>query len=287
MPVIHSEIDTGSDEFKVNYRNNRKLYDEIRRLRWDILYKRDNAVIRKHKQRGKLLAIERIEALTDKGARFLEFKAGYGTTMLTGFAHITGYKVGIIANNGIIYSETALKTTHFIELCCSRNIPLVFLQNISGFMVGKEYEHGGIAKDGAKMIHAVATANVPRFTVIIGNSSGAGNYAMAGRAYDPNLLFIWPNSRISVMGARQASEVLISIKKTGKQSGSNVSSDTAVMKQKIMENYENESSPVYSTSRLWDDGIIDPADTRDILAMGISMSLNKPFPEPKTGVYRM
>lgn len=227
---------------------------------------------------------EIIARLVD-ASQFQEFKSNYGKTMVCGFARIHGYPVGIVANNGIIFSESSLKATHFIQLCSYRNIPIVFLQNISGFMVGKEYEHKGIAKDGAKMIQAVANANVPKFTVIIGASSGAGNYAMAGRAYEPHLLFIWPNAKTSVMGGEQASEVLLSIKqKAGKGLNKN---NTECLKQKIRNEFENESSSLFSTSRIWDDGIIDPADTRDVLAMGIRMSLNKEFPSPKTGIYRM
>lgn len=222
---------------------------------------------------------EIIARLVD-GSRFQEFKANYGQTIVTGFARIHGYNVGIIANNGILFSESSLKATHFIELCCSRNIPLVFLQNISGFMVGKEAEHKGIAKDGAKMVHAVANANVPKFTIIVGGSFGAGNYAMAGRAYQPNLLFIWPNAKTSVMGGEQATEVLLNISQNGKSNGKDLSAE-------ILQKYETESSALFSTSRLWDDGIINPTDTRKILAMSISMSLNRPFPEPKTGVFRM
>jgi len=229
---------------------------------------------------------EIIARLVD-GSCFQEFKANYGKTIITGVARIMGYNVGIIANNGILFSESTLKATHFIELCCSRNIPLIFLQNIAGFMVGKEYEHKGIAKDGAKMIQAVATANVPKFTIIVGASSGAGNYAMAGRAYQPNLLFIWPNSKISVMGGEQASQVLLSIKQKNKESNDLISDEGARLEQKILQDFEAESSALYSTSRLWDDGIIDPVDTRKVLAIGISMSLNKLFPQPKTGVYRM
>ena len=212
------------------------------------------------------------------GSKFEEFKANYGQTLVTGYARIFGYPVGIVANNGILFSEAALKGTHFIELCNHRKIPLVFLQNISGFMVGKEYEHKGIAKDGAKMVHAVANANVPKFTIIFGNSHGAGNYAMSGRAFNPKLLFMWPNARISVMGGTQASEVLSSIK-----------AKTATLSNtpSLVEKFEEESTAYYSTSRLWDDGIIDPTHTRVVLAIGISMSLNKPFAEPKSGVYRM
>lgn len=232
----------------------------------------------------KVIDMHEIIARLVDGSNFHEFKANYGQSIITGFARIMGYNIGIIANNGILFSESALKATHFIELCCSRNIPIIFLQNVAGFMVGKEYEHKGIAKDGAKLIHAVANANVPKITIIVGGSFGAGNYAMAGRAYQPNLLFIWPNAKIGVMGGEQASEVLLSIKqKNGGKNGS----EGVNLKQEILQQYEVESSSLYSTSRIWDDGIIDPADTRRVLAMSISMTLNKPFPEPKTGVYRM
>jgi 3-methylcrotonyl-CoA carboxylase beta subunit len=229
---------------------------------------------------------EIIARLAD-GSCFQEFKANYGKSIITGFARIMGYNVGIIANNGILFPESTLKATHFIELCSSRNIPLIFLQNIAGFMVGKEYEHRGIAKDGAKMIQAVATANVPKFTIIAGGSSGAGNYAMAGRAYKPNLLFIWPNAKTMVMGAEQAAQVLLSIKQKNSEGNGKLTDKESKLKNKILADFETESSALYSTSRIWDDGIIDPADTRKILAAGISMSLNKQFPEPKTGVYRM
>lgn len=223
------------------------------------------------------------------GSRFQEFKADYGTTLVTGFARIMGYPVGIIANNGVLFSESALKGTHFIELCNYRKIPLVFLQNITGFMVGREAENSGIARDGAKIVHAVANANVPKFTIIAGGSFGAGNYAMAGRAYNPNLLFMYPNSKISVMGGEQAANVLITVKEEQlAQSGKEFSDkDKEALRASILEKYEKEGSAYYSTARLWDDGIIDPADTRKILGMAISMSLNKKFPAPKTGVYRM
>jgi 3-methylcrotonyl-CoA carboxylase beta subunit len=224
-------------------------------------------------------AYELIARLVD-GSRFQEFRANYGQTLVTGYAHIMGYPVGIVANNGILFSESALKGTHFIELCNQRNLPLVFLQNISGFMVGKEYEHRGIAKDGAKMVHAVATSNVPKFTIVTGGSHGAGNYAMAGRAYNPTLLFMWPNAKISVMGGEQAAHVLSSIKKNGVE-------DVEEIRNKILKQYEHESSAMYSTSRLWDDGIIDLADTRTVLGIGLAMSLNHKYPEPKNGIYRM
>ena len=220
------------------------------------------------------------------GSRFHEFKARYGTTIVTGFAHLMGFPVGIIANNGILFSESALKATHFMELCNFRKIPVIFLQNITGFMVGKEFEHKGIARDGAKMVHAVASSVVPKFTIITGGSFGAGNYAMAGRAFDPRFLFMWPNSRISVMGGEQAADVLVRVKED--QSGStNSKEDLIKLRKEIIEKYEKEGSAYYSSSRLWDDGIIDPADTRKILAMAISVSLNKKFPEPKTGIFRM
>lgn len=227
-------------------------------------------------------AYEIIMRLVD-GSKFEEFKANYGTTLVTGYARIFGYPVGIVANNGILFSESALKGTHFIELCNHRKIPLLFLQNISGFMVGKEYEHKGIAKDGAKMVHAVANANVPKFTIIFGNSHGAGNYAMAGRAFNSNLLFMWPNSRISVMGGTQATEVLASIKAKVSNDNNSVQSNSKT----LIQQFEEESSAYYSTSRIWDDGIIDPVNTRVVLAIGIAMSLNKPFANPKVGVYRM
>lgn len=223
------------------------------------------------------------------GSRFHEFKQRYANTLVTGFARIMGYPVGIIANNGILFSETSLKGAHFIELCTSRKIPLVFLQNITGFMVGKSYEQGGIAKDGAKMVHAVANANVPKFTVIFGGSFGAGNYAMAGRAYSPNLLFNWPNSKISVMGGEQAAGVLTTVKEQQmKARGEEMpEEDKEKIRKQITEQYEREGSAYYSTARMWDDGVIDPVDTRKILAMGIAASLNKPFPDQQNGVFRM
>ena len=233
-------------------------------------------------------AHEIIARLVD-GSKFHEFKARYGTTLVTGFARMHGYPVGIIANNGILFSDSSLKGAHFVELCCYRRIPILFLQNITGFMVGKAYERGGIARDGAKMVHAVATANVPKFTVVFGGSFGAGNYAMAGRAYDPRFLFMWPNARISVMGGEQAANVLLTVKEDQlKARGKELPAEEAEQtKAEIMEKYEREGSPYYSTARLWDDGIIDPVDTRKIIALGIAASLNNPYPEPKNGVYRM
>ena len=223
------------------------------------------------------------------GSELQEFKKDYGTTLVTGFARIMGLPAGIIANNGVIYGETARKGAHFIELCQYRKIPLVFLQNISGFIVGKKYEHEGIARDGAKLIHAVANANVPKFTVIIGGSFGAGNYAMAGRAFDPRLLFMWPNAKISVMGGEQAASVLTSVKEAQLKKAGETPDKKEIekFKQKMLEKYEYEGSAYYSTSRVWDDGIIDPADTRKVLAMGLEMSRNKPYNEPKNGVFRM
>jgi len=230
-------------------------------------------------QKDQLDMYELIARIVD-GSRFHEFKASYGTTIITGFAKIMGMEVGIIANQGILFSESALKATHFIELCNHRKIPLLFLQNITGFIVGKEFEHKGIAKDGAKMVHAVANANVPKITLIVGGSFGAGNYAMAGRAYDPNFLFMWPNSRISVMGGEQAAGVLSSVK-NGK------ASEKEALRNDILNKYETEGSAYYSTSRLWDDGVIDPVQTREILGITLKICLNAEFPEPRNGVFRM
>ncbi|GMV41553.1 MAG: acetyl-CoA carboxylase subunit beta [Myxococcales bacterium] len=223
------------------------------------------------------------------GSRLHEFKARYGTTLVCGFAHIHGYPVGIVANNGILFSESALKATHFIELCGTRGVPLLFLQNITGFMVGREYEAGGIAKDGAKMVHAVATANVPRLTVIIGGSYGAGNYGMCGRAYDPRFLWMWPNARVSVMGGEQAAGVLATVKRDAlEREGKGWSAEEeARFKQPILDKYELEGSPYYSTARLWDDGIIDPASTRDVLGLALAVTMQVPPPPYRVGVFRM
>ncbi|MDQ3069640.1 MAG: methylcrotonoyl-CoA carboxylase [Acidobacteriota bacterium] len=222
-------------------------------------------------------------------SRFDEFKARYATTVVTGFARLHGLLVGIVANNGVLFSESALKVTHFIELCNLRGIPLVFLQNITGFMVGKQYERGGIAKDGAKMVHAVANSVVPKFTAIIGGSFGAGNYGMCGRAYEPRLLWMWPNARISVMGGEQAASVLTTVKRDQlAREGKTLSAgEEQAIRQPILDKYELEGSPYYSTARLWDDGIIDPAATRDALALGLSAAYNAPVPPPKFGVFRM
>ncbi|MEC7493877.1 MAG: carboxyl transferase domain-containing protein [Candidatus Thermoplasmatota archaeon] len=222
-------------------------------------------------------------------SKFHEFKANYGTTVVCGFSKIMGFPVGIIANNGVLFSESSLKATHFIEMCCQRKIPLVFLQNIVGFMVGKDYEAGGIAKDGAKMVMAVSNANVPKFTVVIGGSFGAGNYGMCGRAYQPRQMWMWPNSRISVMGGEQAADVLSTIKKDQVEStGSKLSQkDIDNIRNPILQKYENEGNPYYSTARLWDDGVIDPLDTRMILALGLSTAMNGKTEKTNFGVFRM
>ena len=221
------------------------------------------------------------------GSEFHEFKKLYGDTLVCGFAHLMGYPVGLIANNGILYSESALKATHFIELCCQRNVPLIFLQNIAGFMVGQKYESGGIAKDGAKMVTAVACAKVPKFTVIIGGSFGAGNYAMCGRAYSPRFLWIWPNARISVMGGEQAGNVLAQVRLDSMKESSWPQEEQEMFKNSILEQYETQGRPYYSSARLWDDGIIDPADTRMVLALGISAAYNAPDQDTRFGIFRM
>ena len=223
------------------------------------------------------------------GSEFDEFKARYGTTLVCGFAHIEGMPVGIIANNGILFSESALKATHFIELCCQRKIPLVFLQNITGFMVGRKYENEGIARNGAKMVTAVATAAVPKFTVIIGGSFGAGNYGMCGRAFSPRFLWMWPNARISVMGGDQTAGVLATVKRDGIEGkgGAWSAEEEEAFKAPIRSQYEHQGHPYYATARLWDDGVIDPADTRRVLALGLSASQNAPIPETKFGLFRM
>jgi 3-methylcrotonyl-CoA carboxylase beta subunit len=223
------------------------------------------------------------------GSDFDEFKARYGVTLVCGFAHIMGMPVGIIANNGILFSESALKATHFIEICCQRKIPLVFLQNVPGFMVGRKFENEGIAKNGAKLVAAVATAAVPKFTVIIGGSFGAGNYGMCGRAFSPRFLWMWPNARISVMGGEQAASVLATIKRDGIEAkgGTWSAEEEREFRRPIREQYEQQGNPYYATARLWDDGVIDPIDTRTVLALGLSAALNAPIPETKFGVFRM
>ncbi|OIQ92593.1 methylmalonyl-CoA carboxyltransferase 12S subunit [mine drainage metagenome] len=223
------------------------------------------------------------------GSRLDEFKARYGTTLVTGFARLYGYPVGIVANNGILFSESAQKGAHFIELCAQRGIPLVFLQNVTGFMVGRKYENGGIAKDGAKMVTAVATAQVPKFTLVLGGSHGAGNYGMCGRAYSPRLLWMWPNSRISVMGGEQAASVLATVRRDGIEAAGRIWSpaEEEAFKAPIRAQYETQGNPYYATARLWDDGIVDPAQTRRILGLGLSASLNAPIAKTNFGLFRM
>jgi 3-methylcrotonyl-CoA carboxylase beta subunit len=239
--------------------------------------------------RRKPFEVREVIARIADGSEFDEFKRLYGTTLVTGFAHIWGYPVGIVANNGILFSESAQKGTHFIELCAQRNIPLVFLQNITGFMVGRKYEAGGIAKDGAKMVTAVATASVPKFTVIIGGSFGAGNYGMCGRAYAPRFLWMWPNARISVMGGEQAASVLAQIRRDNIEArgGHWPQEEEDAFKAPIRDQYENQGHPYYATARLWDDGVIDPADTRRVLGLGLSAALNAPIGRTRFGLFRM
>ena len=231
---------------------------------------------------------EVIARLVD-GSELDEFKPLYGTSLVCGFARLMGYPVGIVANNGILFSESALKGAHFVELCCQRGIPLIFLQNISGFMVGRKYEAGGIAKDGAKLVTAVACAQVPKFTLILGGSFGAGNYGMCGRAYSPRLLWTWPNARISVMGGEQAAGVLATVRRDGIEAkgGTWPAEEEEAFKTPIREQYERQGHPTYASARLWDDGILDPLDTRMTLALGLSLSLNAPIPETRFGVFRM
>ena len=222
-------------------------------------------------------------------SEFDEFKARYGTTLVTGFAHIWGHPVGIVANNGILFSESAVKGAHFIELCCQRKIPLVFLQNITGFMVGRKYENEGIARHGAKMVTAVSNAKVPKFTVIIGGSFGAGNYGMCGRAFGPRFLWMWPNARISVMGGEQAASVLATVRRDGIEAkgGSWSTDEEDAFKQPIRDQYERQGHPYYASARLWDDGVIDPAQTRDVLGLGLAASMNAPIDDTRFGVFRM
>ena len=233
--------------------------------------------------------IREVIARTVDGSEFDEFKARYGTTLVTGFAKIHGHPVGIIANNGVLFSESALKGAHFVELCCQRKIPIVFLQNITGFMVGQQYEAGGIAKDGAKLVTAVACAKVPKLTVIVGGSFGAGNYGMCGRAYDPRFLWTWPNSRISVMGGEQAAGVLATVKRDGieRKGGSWSGKEEAEFKQPTIDMFEEQSHPLYASARLWDDGIIDPRKTRDVLGLSLKACANAPVEETRFGVFRM
>ncbi|MEY3653208.1 MAG: hypothetical protein RL739_1378, partial [Pseudomonadota bacterium] len=223
------------------------------------------------------------------GSEMHEFKPRFGATLVCGFAHVEGMPVGIIANNGVLFSESAQKGAHFIELCCQRKIPLVFLQNITGFMVGRKYENEGIARHGAKMVTAVATAQVPKFTFIIGGSYGAGNYGMCGRAFNPRFLWMWPNARICVMGGEQAASVLATVRRDGIEAkgGSWSADEEAKFKQPLLDQFAHQSHPYYASARLWDDGVIDPADTRRVLALGLSAALNAPIPETRFGVFRM
>jgi len=241
------------------------------------------------KDSKKPMDVREIIARMVDGSEFDEYKARYGTTLVCGFARIWGYPVGIVANNGVLFSESAQKGANFIELCCQRNIPLIFLQNITGFMVGSKYEQEGIAKHGAKMVTAVACAKVPKFTMVIGGSFGAGNYGMCGRAYDPNFMWMWPNARISVMGGEQAAGVMALITKGAKEKrGESFSEEEeAEFKKPLLEKYEKEGHPYYASARLWDDGVIDPAQSRDILGLAISASLNAPVQETKFGIFRM
>jgi len=233
--------------------------------------------------------VREIIARVVDGSRFDEFKERYGDTLVTGFARLHGFLVGVIANNGVLFSESALKATHFIELCNMRGVPLIFLQNITGFIVGRQYERAGIAKDGAKLVHAVANSVVPKFTVVIGGSFGAGNYGMCGRAYDPRMLWMWPNARISVMGGEQAAGVLTAVKRdqAARGGGSLSPQEEAAIRDPILAQYEHEGSPYYSTARLWDDGVIDPVETRSMLALGLSAAYNAPIPDARFGVFRM
>jgi 3-methylcrotonyl-CoA carboxylase beta subunit/propionyl-CoA carboxylase len=242
-----------------------------------------------HEDRRKAYDVKEIIARLVDGSRFDEFKARYGTTLVTGFARLHGFLVGIIANNGVLFSESALKATHFIELCNVRGIPLIFLQNITGFIVGRRYEQAGIAKDGAKLVHAVANTAVPKFTVVIGGSFGAGNYGMCGRAFEPRLLWMWPNARISVMGGEQAAGVLTTVKRDqlAREGKPFTGEEEEAIRLPILEKYEHEGSPYYSTARLWDDGILDPVETRQALALGLSAALNAPVQAPRFGVFRM
>jgi len=273
----------------VNHLNIRKRHDlDIRQPR-DPLYSPEELYGVVPADLRKPYDVREVIARLVDGSEFHEFKRLYGNTLVTGFAHIFGYPVGILANNGILFSESAVKGAHFIELCTQRQIPLIFLQNITGFMVGSKYEHGGIAKDGAKLVMAVANAKVPKFTVIIGGSFGAGNYGMCGRAYQPRLLWMWPNGRISVMGGTQAASVLTQIREDAyaKRGAAWDQAEKAAFTKTLEDQYETQGHPYYSSARLWDDGIIDPADTRHTLALGISMSLNAPPQSTDFGVFRM
>ncbi len=300
--VVHSQISGVTDYLAENDRHalalTRSIVGNLHRRKyipWDVVPSREPVydpadlygIIPRDLR--KAFDVREVIARIVDASDFQEFKALYGPTLVTGFARIMGYPVGILANNGILFSESALKGTHFIELCTQRRIPLVFFQNITGFIVGREYENRGIAKDGAKMVMAVANAGVPKFTVIIGGSFGAGNYAMCGRAYQPRQLWMWPNARISVMGGQQAATVLLTVRMDNLQRrGETMSAaEQEAFKEPIITEYEREGSPYYSTARLWDDGIIDPTDTRTVLGLGIAASLNAPVPPTTFGVFRM
>jgi len=233
--------------------------------------------------------VKEIIARIVDGSRFSEFKARFGDTLICGFAHIDGIPVGIIANNGVLFSESALKGAHFVELCSQRKIPLVFLQNITGFMVGKKYEAEGIAKHGAKLVTAVSTSQVPKVTMVIGGSYGAGNYGMCGRAYGPRFMWTWPNSRISIMGGEQAANVLATVKREGIESNGETWSDAdeAAFKQPIIDQFEAQGHPLYASAHLWDDGIIDPTKSREVLALSLHAALNAPIPDTRFGLFRM
>jgi acetyl-CoA carboxylase carboxyltransferase component len=237
----------------------------------------------------KFFDVREVIARIVDGSELFEFKKNFGQTLVTGFAHINGIPCGILANNGVLFSESAQKAAHFIEVCSQEQVPLVFLQNITGFIVGKKYEHGGIAKDGAKMVHAVANANVPKITMVIGGSFGAGNYGMCGRAYDPRYLWMWPNARISVMGGEQAADVLVTVKQQqlARKNLSLSEKEVQEMKAPILEKYAKEGSAYYSSARLWDDGIIDPRESRKILAMSLASTLHHTWDRTKFGIFRM
>ncbi|MGI9058546.1 MAG: carboxyl transferase domain-containing protein [Ktedonobacteraceae bacterium] len=299
---VHSRISGVTDHYALNDEHAlaicRSIVSNLNRRKyipWDIatpeppLYDSNDLLGIVPMDNRKSYDVREIIARLVDGSKFHEFKALYGTTLICGFAKLMGFPVGIIANNGILFSESALKATHFIELCAQRHTPLVFLQNITGFMVGRQYENGGIAKDGAKMVMAVSNVPVPRFTVIIGGSFGAGNYGMCGRAYSPRQLWMWPNARISVMGGEQAASVLATVRQEGLEAkGKHMSAEEeTAFKQPLLDKYEAEGNPYYSTARLWDDGIIDPRDTRTVLALGIAASLNAPMPDTPFGVFRM
>ncbi len=299
---VHTRISGVADHYAVNDEHAlaivREIVANLNRPRyepWEILPpeepKYDPAeiygIVSRDWRRG--YDVREIIARLVDGSRFHEFKANYGETLVCGFARLFGYPVGIIANNGVLFSQSALKATHFIELCCERKTPLIFLQNITGFMVGRQYEAGGIAKDGAKMVMAVANAQVPKFTVIIGNSFGAGNYGMCGRAYGPRQLWMWPNARISVMGGEQAANVLLTVRRDNLAARGQTMTveEEEAFKAPTIAKYEAEGNPYYSTARLWDDGIIDPLDTRRVLALGLAAATRAPIPETKFGVFRM